>query len=200
VTDILGKLGAAEIALLISAAAAFLSLLGQIRTFRIASQMPFRALEERTRAIAFWQAWLAAQTAACDAEQVEAAKEVVRQNLSLLVQDVPQTETAEQTPLGTLSRLFLLHPPRQPVGWLFRLPFLLALPASLYLVVRLSEPIVNGTATGRMMTAYFGVLLVIVLVLPGLRLLALLLDRDQRLSGQSVSPAAAIASASEGAT
>jgi hypothetical protein len=100
-------------------------LVGQLHNTRLQTLAEFRDIDERSKAIAFWQLWITAQTVACtDVELVE-AKALARLQLNELAK--APAMAPKPAPSSPWRSWLLLDEPANPWLWLARAPYFLML-------------------------------------------------------------------------
>jgi len=113
---IFGELSAAGLTAIVTSLLGVLGLLSSFRNFRSAGQQRFRNLEERTKAVAFWTAWLDAQAkVSTDAEMAD-HRAAVQKQLNDLATFVAHDAgaTARQ---AWFANLLMLRAPRRVWAW-----------------------------------------------------------------------------------
>jgi hypothetical protein len=163
----------------VSLAAAGLALLGQWRTFSTLGQRRYRDLDERTKAVAFWSAWITAQKAAPDAGLDERLAKA-REALDDLVTPPGAAAGAgiapvliDQPPL--VRHLLLFERPHRARTWPFQVSFYLALAAGVAFVAILALEL-RGNVTAERIETFAAIVAVVLLLVASLRQLALLVD------------------------
>ncbi len=161
----------------VSLAAAGLALITQWRVFRTAGQRRFRDLEERSKAVAFWTAWAAAQKAvACD-DQVNTRLARAQTALDELADfgDHDDLGAALGVPTTGIRHLLLIERPHKAGTWPLQALFYVALAASSALIGVALVELRDNLTTERAET-FGGVVIAVLLLLALLRQFVLLVD------------------------
>jgi hypothetical protein len=162
----------------VSLAAAGLALITQWRVFRTAGQRRFRDLEERSKAVAFWTSWAAAQKAvACD-DQVNtrlARAQTALDELADFGDDHDDLGASLGVPTTGLRHLLLIERPHKAGTWPLQALFYLAVAGSSALIAIALVELRDNLTTERAET-FGGVLIAVLLLLALLRQFVLLVD------------------------
>jgi|SRR5580658_3992875 hypothetical protein len=158
-----------------------LTLATQFRSFRALSKERFRDLDERTKAVAFWQAWVTAQLACSDTDGEKArAKSEARAKLYELAKD--DDRGAVSSHRGWRSAL-LFYLPTHHIAWVPRTLFYLSVVGGLVYglggIAQLLGELARRQAIDQDLTGFSLYLFCIGLVAGLLRQLALWVDRDE---------------------
>jgi hypothetical protein len=175
---IVSLISPAGITALTTGALSVLGLLTQLRNTRLQSVARFRNLDERAKAVTFWQAWLVAQQQACSPEELEAAKAKVRMRLDELDADGGAVGLVSPPITSAVARALLIYPPRRKWTWIPRALFYLIMGGGLFYAVLGAGEILAGRTRPADDFTYAGALVILAVVTLTLRLAALLLDGD----------------------
>jgi hypothetical protein len=110
----------------IFALGAVLTILTQLRALTSESKDRVKDLDERSKAVAFWQTWYQAQLAVSSSQELARARDLARERLNELSQPRKPPVPLERT-LSVLRGILLLRPARGLHVWAFRAIYYLAL-------------------------------------------------------------------------
>jgi hypothetical protein len=98
---------------------ALLPVYAQVRTIATQQSRRFRDIDERTKAVAFWDAWLKAQAGVADGPAMDAARALAKQSLDDLGASIRPPQPGERH-ISPVRRFFLLYLPAKPHQWVLR--------------------------------------------------------------------------------
>lgn len=166
-----------QLGLIGSLATTVLAIVGGWQAFRLGAQRRFRGLEERTKAVAFWTAWVAAQKSVTPERQMAKPLAVAREALDDLARfDDPEdgAEFVLMAPLEGLRWAFLLSRPKRPQTWPYQIIFYAFAAAGVIVIWKTAGELPQ---TPKLFPVFLAVIAVVVLVLVLLRWLVLAVDR-----------------------